>query len=188
MYIFLFGLELRGYSMPDIYIYIHIWYCMSERIFNDGFVFKNGSDGSNKGHFLLGRWRINPRFFLELYVQTNLDEMMKGHGFALFCHCLAMKVCRHGIHPQVSPISMQRCSLYSLTIKYGNGQFPMIFPAFSSSQLIDFFGGFPHGFSYDFPKMFPFKPSGNMIFLRFPMIFLRFPNHDFPMISQKKNR
>ena len=51
MYIFLFGLELRGYSMSDN--------CMSERIFNDGFVFKNGSDGSNKGHFLLGRWTIN---------------------------------------------------------------------------------------------------------------------------------
>ena len=31
----------------DVDIYIYIWYCMSDRIFSDGFVFKNGSDGSN---------------------------------------------------------------------------------------------------------------------------------------------
>ena len=102
----------RIFDAGYIYIYMYIYgtVCQKEYSMMD-LSLKMGRMAQIKGIFLR-RWRINHVFFFSRTqeVQTNLDEMMKGHGFAIvlpwFCHGLYLfadgwvKVCRHGIHPQ----------------------------------------------------------------------------------------
>lgn len=82
-----------------------------------------------------------------------------------------------GFTHRIDPLSMQRCSLYPPDHQIWQWTIPDDFPSYISTSIYRFFGGFPHGFSYDFPKMFPFKPLKSCQILYKSRI-----SHDFPMI------